>query len=217
MTARRLCIDELFITPEGPRSSGPSSAARCAIHARYNDVGFAWASNAAPCTARRAGRVPVARRHRGYVHHRAVAADRTHARRVRADRALRAHGTRTSRSSPSSACAPCAMAFRGIASTRRQVCGTSAGPTARSSGCWSSASSRSSTSCTTGCRRGSTVPTRIRIIPEFVAEYAARIAERFRGRIHTYTPLNEPRVTAWYCGKLGWWPPGRRGWRGFGA
>ena len=29
------------------------------------------------------------------------------------------------------------------------------------------------------------------------------------------TPLNEPRITAWYCGKLGWWPPYRRGWRGF--
>jgi beta-glucosidase len=53
--------------------------------------------------------------------------------------------------------------------------------------------------------------------PSFMAEYAARIAERFRGRIHTYTPLNEPRVTAWYCGKLGWWPPFRRGWSGFVA
>jgi beta-glucosidase len=51
--------------------------------------------------------------------------------------------------------------------------------------------------------------------PEYMAEYAAKIAERFRGRIHAYTPLNEPRVTAWYCGKLGWWPPFRRGWRGF--
>jgi beta-glucosidase/6-phospho-beta-glucosidase/beta-galactosidase len=49
----------------------------------------------------------------------------------------------------------------------------------------------------------------------FMAEYAARVAERYRGRIYTYTPLNEPRVTAWYCGKLGWWPPFRRGWRGF--
>src|SRR5581483_4235454 len=48
-----------------------------------------------------------------------------------------------------------------------------------------------------------------------MAEYAARVAERYRGRIHWYTPLNEPRVTAWYCGKLGWWPPHRRGWRGF--
>ncbi len=51
----------------------------------------------------------------------------------------------------------------------------------------------------------------------FLAEYAARVAERYRGRIRAYTPLNEPRVTAWYCGKLGWWPPRRRGWRGFVA
>lgn len=53
--------------------------------------------------------------------------------------------------------------------------------------------------------------------PERMAEYAARVAERFRDRIHSYTPLNEPRVTAWYCGKLGWWPPRRKGWRGFVA
>jgi beta-glucosidase/6-phospho-beta-glucosidase/beta-galactosidase len=50
---------------------------------------------------------------------------------------------------------------------------------------------------------------------EIMAEYACRVAERYHGRIRTYTPLNEPRITAWYCGKLGWWPPGRRGWRGF--
>ena len=56
------------------------------------------------------------------------------------------------------------------------------------------------------------------LAPDFdarMAEYAARVAERYRGRIHTYTPLNEPRVTAWYCGKLGWWPPFRRSWTGF--
>jgi beta-glucosidase len=51
--------------------------------------------------------------------------------------------------------------------------------------------------------------------PQYVAEYAARLAERFRGRIHWYTPLNEPRITAWYCGRLGWWPPHQRSWRGF--
>ena len=45
----------------------------------------------------------------------------------------------------------------------------------------------------------------------------AALAERFRGRIFWYTPLNEPRITAWYCGRLGWWPPFRRGWRGFVA
>jgi beta-glucosidase/6-phospho-beta-glucosidase/beta-galactosidase len=53
--------------------------------------------------------------------------------------------------------------------------------------------------------------------PTFVADYASRIAERFRARITWYTPLNEPRITAWYCGRLGWWPPFRRSWRGFVA
>jgi beta-glucosidase/6-phospho-beta-glucosidase/beta-galactosidase len=53
--------------------------------------------------------------------------------------------------------------------------------------------------------------------PKLVADYAARMAERFKGRIHWYTPLNEPRVTAWYCGRIGWWPPYKRSWRGFVA
>lgn len=51
----------------------------------------------------------------------------------------------------------------------------------------------------------------------FMAEYAGKVAERLRGRVFAYTPLNEPRITAWYCGRLGWWPPFRRGWRGFVA
>lgn len=51
--------------------------------------------------------------------------------------------------------------------------------------------------------------------PCFVAEYAGRVAERLRGRVYAYTPLNEPRITAWYCGRLGWWPPHARGWKGF--
>ncbi|HEY3496625.1 MAG TPA: family 1 glycosylhydrolase [Polyangiaceae bacterium] len=51
--------------------------------------------------------------------------------------------------------------------------------------------------------------------PRYVAEYAARVAERFQGRIRAFTPLNEPRITAWYAGKLGWWPPFQRGWSGF--
>lgn len=53
--------------------------------------------------------------------------------------------------------------------------------------------------------------------PARMAEYAARTAERFRGRVFAYTPLNEPRITAWYCGRLGWWPPHRHGWGGFVA
>lgn len=51
--------------------------------------------------------------------------------------------------------------------------------------------------------------------PRRVEEYAARVGERFAGRIRCFTPLNEPRITAWYAGKLGWWPPCERGWRGF--
>src|SRR5690606_1964853 len=52
---------------------------------------------------------------------------------------------------------------------------------------------------------------------DHVADYAARLAQRFRGRIHAYTPLNEPRITAWYCGRIGWWPPFGKSWRGFVA
>jgi beta-glucosidase len=51
--------------------------------------------------------------------------------------------------------------------------------------------------------------------PKQMAEYAWRLGDRFKGRIHAFTPLNEPRITAWYCGKLGWWPPYQRGWKGF--
>jgi len=53
--------------------------------------------------------------------------------------------------------------------------------------------------------------------PERMAEYSARVAERFRGAVYWYTPFNEPRIAAWYCGRIGWWPPYRRGWRGFVA
>jgi beta-glucosidase len=53
--------------------------------------------------------------------------------------------------------------------------------------------------------------------PRWMAEYASRLAERFKGSIHAYTPLNEPRITAWYCGRIGWWPPFRFGWSGFVA
>ena len=51
--------------------------------------------------------------------------------------------------------------------------------------------------------------------PQLMSDYAAKVAERFRGRVIAYTPLNEPRITALYCGRLGWWPPFVRGWRGF--
>ncbi len=43
--------------------------------------------------------------------------------------------------------------------------------------------------------------------PEAVASYAAAFAERYRSRVRWYTPLNEPIVTALFCGKRGLWPP----------
>lgn len=51
--------------------------------------------------------------------------------------------------------------------------------------------------------------------PSRVAEYAARIADHFGGRVRWFTPLNEPRITAWYAGKIGFWPPFRHGYKGY--
>lgn len=50
--------------------------------------------------------------------------------------------------------------------------------------------------------------------PRHMAAYARAVAERFKGRVRWYTPLNEPRITAHYCGRLGWWPPYHHGWKG---
>ena len=47
------------------------------------------------------------------------------------------------------------------------------------------------------------------------AGYAAAVASRYRGVVGAYTPLNEPLVTASFCGLRGVWPPylsGDRGW-----
>ncbi len=51
--------------------------------------------------------------------------------------------------------------------------------------------------------------------PDAVAEYAGRLAERYRGRLQLYTPLNEPLVNAIFCGQRGTWPPHLRGDDGF--
>src|SRR5579862_5764327 len=42
--------------------------------------------------------------------------------------------------------------------------------------------------------------------PRHVADYAHAFAERYKQLCNWYTPLNEPRITAWYAGRLGWWP-----------
>jgi beta-glucosidase/6-phospho-beta-glucosidase/beta-galactosidase len=51
--------------------------------------------------------------------------------------------------------------------------------------------------------------------PEAVAEYAAAFASRYAGLVNHYTPLNEPTVTASFCGGRGVWPPFLTGWPGW--
>jgi beta-glucosidase/6-phospho-beta-glucosidase/beta-galactosidase len=51
--------------------------------------------------------------------------------------------------------------------------------------------------------------------PSAIAEYGAAAATRYGGIVNSYTPLNEPLVTASFCGLRGIWPPyliGDRGW-----
>lgn len=43
--------------------------------------------------------------------------------------------------------------------------------------------------------------------PERVAEYAARVADRYASRWTWFTPLNEPVLNAYNCGQLAMWPP----------
>jgi beta-glucosidase/6-phospho-beta-glucosidase/beta-galactosidase len=43
--------------------------------------------------------------------------------------------------------------------------------------------------------------------PRRMAEFAARFAERYGSLVKFYTPVNEPAVTAAYCGRDGRWPP----------
>ena len=51
--------------------------------------------------------------------------------------------------------------------------------------------------------------------PQVVAEYAARFAERYRGRVRDFTPLNEPMLNVIHCGEFGYWPPYLEGDDGF--
>jgi beta-glucosidase len=51
--------------------------------------------------------------------------------------------------------------------------------------------------------------------PAAIAEYAEALATRYRGLVRSYTPLNEPLVTASFYGQRGVWPPyltGDPGW-----
>lgn len=42
---------------------------------------------------------------------------------------------------------------------------------------------------------------------KYVAEYSATVADRYKGRLSVYTPMNEPLLTCMYCGEFGYWPP----------
>jgi beta-glucosidase len=50
--------------------------------------------------------------------------------------------------------------------------------------------------------------------PSYMQQFAVKVAQRYKN-ILWYTPFNEPRIAAWYCGKLAWWPPFRKAWPGF--
>jgi beta-glucosidase len=51
--------------------------------------------------------------------------------------------------------------------------------------------------------------------PARLAEYAAALADRYRGRLRLWTPMNEPQITAVYCGEQGIWPPRLTGHDGY--
>jgi beta-glucosidase len=51
--------------------------------------------------------------------------------------------------------------------------------------------------------------------PEAVAEYAYRVADRYRGQLNVFTPLNEPLINIAFCGEQGYWPPYLTGSDGF--
>ncbi|MCG7415773.1 family 1 glycosylhydrolase [Microbacterium aurum] len=53
--------------------------------------------------------------------------------------------------------------------------------------------------------------------PDAIAAFARAFAERYRGRVSHYTPLNEPVTTASFCGLRGVWPPRLTGWDGWVA
>ncbi|HXT36280.1 MAG TPA: family 1 glycosylhydrolase [Chloroflexota bacterium] len=51
--------------------------------------------------------------------------------------------------------------------------------------------------------------------PEAVAAFARSVTQRYADRVRWYTPLNEPLITAEFCGLRGIWPPHQYGDSGF--
>jgi beta-glucosidase len=53
--------------------------------------------------------------------------------------------------------------------------------------------------------------------PQAMERLAGAFAERYKGLVQCYTPLNEPTVTADFCGRRGDWPPYATGDEGYAA
>jgi beta-glucosidase/6-phospho-beta-glucosidase/beta-galactosidase len=51
--------------------------------------------------------------------------------------------------------------------------------------------------------------------PKYVARYAAEFAQRYKGLVKWYTPLNEPIINALMCGMRGLWAPYLKGETGY--
>ena len=51
--------------------------------------------------------------------------------------------------------------------------------------------------------------------PEALEDFATQIVTRYRGRVKTWCPFNEPLVSALFSGDFGFWPPHSRKWRGY--
>ena len=51
--------------------------------------------------------------------------------------------------------------------------------------------------------------------PQHVADFAARVSERYAATARSYTPVNEPVIHALFCGEYGYWPPYLTGAEGF--
>jgi beta-glucosidase/6-phospho-beta-glucosidase/beta-galactosidase len=51
--------------------------------------------------------------------------------------------------------------------------------------------------------------------PEALEDFAAALVTRYRGRVKTWCPFNEPLVSALFSGDFGFWPPHSRKWRGY--
>lgn len=51
--------------------------------------------------------------------------------------------------------------------------------------------------------------------PDALESFASQIVLRYRGRVKTWCPFNEPLVSALFSGDFGFWPPHSRKWRGY--